>query len=310
MKISISRSTVWTFLGDEFDFYRYIRECGFHYVDYDLFSTMRTDDAPYMQPDWKRCAEETRSRMEKIGVRSLVGHAPAGEPAAPGMREKLLERTRRAIEVSAVLGIENLAYHPGGQPGMTRCEYLDFNVSYARALLPTLEKCGITLMLENVGRWDEPYYCHDAGEMLALIEAVDHPLYQACLDTGHLSLQDGQQYETVMGLGMHLRGLHVQDNFGSLPVASTNRMWRQDLHLPPLMGCVNFDEILLGLQQINYRGLFNLEPESPRCGSLFSPDNEIGLPLHHMTLELTQEYYRCVYDIAAYMLKQYELYEE
>ncbi|MBQ4226852.1 MAG: sugar phosphate isomerase/epimerase [Clostridia bacterium] len=310
MKISISRSSVWTELCGEFEYYACLRKCGFRYVDYDLYSAFSAQNAPFLQPDWEKTASLTRDNMEKIGVRALMAHAPSGEPAAPGMTEILLERTKRAIEVCAVLGVCNMAYHPGGQMGMTRQEYLDFNVAYAKNLLPTLEKCGVTLLLENVGRWDEPFYCHDAEEMNALIDRVNHPLYQACLDTGHLSLQDGSQYETIMGLGSHLRGLHVQDNFGSLPVASTYRMWRQDLHLPPLMGCVNFDEVLCALKQVGYGGAFNLEPESPRCGSLLYDDNEKGLPLRHMSLELVMEYYTLIYDIAKHMLTTYGVYEE
>ena len=310
MKISIARSAVWTFLGDEFDYYRNIRECGFRYVDYDLFGTMSSDDAPYMQPDWQRTASVARENMEKIGVKALIAHAPCGEPAAPGMTEKLLERTKRAIEVCVFLGVKNLVYHPGGQMGMSRKDYLDFNVSYARQLLPTLEKCSVTLLLENVGRWDEPFYDHNAEEMLALIREVNHPLYQACLDTGHLSLADGDQYETITGLGSHLRGLHIQDNFGSLPVSSTCRMWRQDLHLPPLMGSVDFDDVMTGLKEIGYKGAFNIEPESPRCGCLLYNDNEKGLPLHHMPLELVQEYYTCVYDIAKHILTTYGEFED
>ncbi|MBR5009581.1 MAG: sugar phosphate isomerase/epimerase [Clostridia bacterium] len=310
MKLSVSRSSVWNELGDEFDFYRSIRACGFRYVDYDMFSPMRTDDAPFLRDDWLKTASETREKMEKIGVRALIAHAPAGEPANPDMTEKLLWRTQRSIEVCAVLGIKNLVYHPGGLMGMTQKDYLDFNTAYARRLLPTLEKTGVTLLLENVGRWDEPYYCHDASEMADLIDAVDHPLYQACLDTGHLSLADGNQYETIMGLGKHLRGLHVQDNFGSLPVASTTRMWRQDLHLPPLMGHIDFDEVMLALKQIGYTGAFNLEPESPRCGCLLYDDNQKGLPLRHMTLDLALEYYSCVHDIAKHMLDTYGVFEE
>ena len=111
MKISIARSAVWTHLGDEFDFYRHIRECGFRYVDYDLFSTMTSDDAPYMRPDWEKTAGRTRESMEKIGVCAITAHAPAGEPAAPGMTEKLLMRTRRAVEVCAALGIKTVGVY-------------------------------------------------------------------------------------------------------------------------------------------------------------------------------------------------------
>lgn len=310
MKISISRSSVWTELCGEFEYYGYLRQCGFKYVDYDLYSAFSAADAPYLQQDWERTAGNTREKMEKLGVRALMAHAPSGEPAAPNMTETLLMRTKRAIEVCGVLGIKNMTYHPGGQMGMTRKQYLDFNLSYVQKLIPTLEKNNVTLLHENVGRWDEPFYCHDGEEMLALIEKVNHPLYQACLDTGHLSLQDGSQYETIVQLGPHLRGLHVQDNFGSLPVASTYRMWRQDLHLPPLMGCVDFDEVLIALKKIGYSGAFNLEPESPRCGSLLYDDNEKGLPLHHMSLDLVMEYFTIIYDIAKHMLTAYGLYEE
>ena len=151
---------------------------------------------------------------------------------------------------------------------------------------------------------------HDGDEMMEMIDAINHPLYQACLDTGHLGLQDGYQYETIKRLGSHLRGLHVQDNFGSLPVPATNRMWRQDLHLPPLMGSVDFDEVMIGLKEIGYDGLFNLEPESPRCGYLRSSDYCKEERLKTINRDLAMEYYACVYDIAKHILTCYDVFEE
>lgn len=310
MKISISRTGAWKFVCDEFEYYRHIRECGFKYIDYEFYSILGTDDSKYMQSDWMKQAEITRNEMEKSGVHTLIGHAPSGEPAAPGNTEPLLRRTIRSIECCPILGVKDLVYHPGGQLGMTRKEFMDFNVNYVRRMIPMLEKHNVTLLLENVGRWDEPFYVHDAEEMLELIDAVGHPLYQACLDTGHLSLQDEHQYETITALGSHLRGLHVQDNFGSLPVSITNRPWRQDLHLPPLMGRVNFDEVLTGLKKIGYTGLFNLEAESPRVGSVMSAMYDKPRKLEYIPLGLLKEYYTIVYDITRYMLECYDLYEE
>ena len=52
------------------------------------------------------------------------------------------------------------------------------------------------------------------------------------------------------------------------------------------------------------------QPESPRCGSLLYDDNEKGLPLHHMSLDLVMEYYSIIYDIARHMLTAYGMYEE
>ena len=311
MKISISQSNIWNCLGDEFSFYQSIRECGFRYTDYNFFAQLSSDESRYLLPDWQKQAEDTRNRMEKIGIRTLIAHAPAGEPADPKSTENMLRWTKRAIEVASILGVETMAYHPGGgQIGMTHDKYMEFNIDYVQKLIPTLEKCNVTLLLENVGRWDQTWYCHDGEEMMEMIDAINHPLYQACLDTGHLGLQDGCQYETIKRLGSHLRGLNVQDNFGSLPVPSTNRMWRQDLHLPPLMGSVDFDEVMIGLKEVGYKGLFNLEPESPRCGYLRASDYCKEERLKTITHDLALEYYTCVYDIAKHILTCYDVFEE
>ena len=310
MKISTSRSGIWSRICSEFEYYAHIRECGFRYIDYDFYSILGTDDSKYMQSDWEAQIHRTRNEMEKIGVRSLISHAPSGEPANPETGEGILRRTKRAIECAAVLDCPNMAYHVGCLPGMTRKEYLDFNTNYVRELLPLLEKHNITLLQENVGRWDEPFYCRDAEEMLELIHRINHPLYQTCLDTGHLSLQDGGQYETIKALGSTLRGLHVQDNFGSLPVSTTNRPWRQDLHLPPLMGCVDFDEVLTGLKEIGYTGVFNIEPESPRMGSVMRFAYTGTKHFEFVPLHLMKEYYSIAYEITRHMLTAYNLYEE
>lgn len=302
MKISVSESILWQNFFSEEEYYRHIHACGFDYIDYSFYDQLGDDSSRYLGDKGLDEARKMRAYLDSIGVKTLIAHAPKGEPARD--TEGISRRTVRAIECCKIMGIENLVYHPGGLPGMTRKEYLDFNVHYVQKLLPVMEKSGVNLLLENVGRWDEPFYDRTAEEMLDLISAVGHPLYHACLDTGHLSLQDGNQYETIIALGSHLRALHVQDNYGSLPVPSLNKMWRQDLHLPPLMGAVNFDEIMLALKEIGYKGLFNMEPESPRAygkENRYAPEPK----LRTVPLELCMEYYGWVHDIAAYILSVY-----
>jgi len=304
MKLSVAESSIWTKYLDERDFMRHIRACGFEYTDYDFYNQLGDDSSRYLGDKGLDEARATREFMDSIGIKAWQAHAPKGEPALD--REGILRRTKRAIECCRIIGVQNLVYHPGALPGMSRAEYLDFNVKYARELLPELEKTGVTLLLENVGRWDEPFYDRTAQEMLDLINAVDHPLYQACLDTGHLSLQDMNQYETITALGSHLRALHIQDNYGSLPVPLLNKPWRQDLHLPPLMGAVNFDEILTALREIGFKGCFNLEPEAPRAydkANKYAPNPKLRI----VPLELCDEFYRWTHDIAQYMLEVYGL---
>lgn len=302
MKISTSQSSVWTKFFDDSEYWSHIRSCGFRYIDYNFYDRLGTDDSPYLAPDWQEYALSVLRQMEDVGLKPVVCHAPKGEPALD--TEGILRRTARAAECCRLMGIDRMVYHPGAIRGMSRKEYLDFNVDYVHRLLPVLEKTGVMLLLENVGRWDEPFFTHGGDEMMELIEAVGHPLYHACLDTGHLSLQDGEQYKTIRALGSHLKGLHLQDNYGSLPVTALDKPWRQDLHLPPLTGKVNFDEVLQGLKDVGYNGPFNLELESPRAydkANQFAPVPK----LRTVNIALTEEYYTWVHSIARYMLSCY-----
>ena len=83
MKISISRSSVWTELCGEFEYYGYLRQCGFKYVDYDLYSAFSAADAPYLQPDWVKTAGNTREKMEKLGCARSWPTPPAGNRPRP-----------------------------------------------------------------------------------------------------------------------------------------------------------------------------------------------------------------------------------
>lgn len=307
MKISVSQSSVWAKFYPEREYYARIRACGFKYIDYNFYEFAGSDDSPYMGDDWREQTHETKEAMDQSGVSAVISHAPKGEPCLD--TEGIARRTIRSIEMCPILGIDRMVYHPGGVRGMTRKEYIDFNVNYVRRLLPALEKHGVNLLLENVGRWDEPYYDHNADEMLDLIGAVNHPLYHACLDTGHLNLAEGNQYETITALGSHLMGLHIQDNLGAMPVQMLDKPWRQDLHLPPLTAGVDFDEVMQALIKIGYDGPFNLEPEAPRA---YDKANKFAVNprLRTVSPELTEEFYKWVYTIAEYMLDTYGIHRE
>ena len=304
MKISISQSSVWAKFFTEREYYARIRACGFKHIDYNFYEFVGSDASPYMADDWKEQTYATREVFDKLGMTPVISHAPKGEPCLD--TEGIARRTMRSAEMCPILGIDRMVYHPGGMRGMTRKEYIDFNVKYVQSLLPALEKNNVMLLLENVGRWDEPFYCHNAEEMLDLIEKVNHPLYHACVDTGHLNLADGDLYATITGLGSHLKGLHIQDNLGSLPVQMLDKPWRQDLHLPPLTAGVDFDEMMQALIKIGYDGPFNMEPESPRA---YDKSNKFAVNprLRTVSPELAEEFYKWVYNIAEYMLKTYEI---
>lgn len=63
------------------------------------------------------------------------------------------------------------------------------------------------------------------------------------------------QYENNTLLGENLAGLHLHDNFGDT-----------DSHMTPLLGTVNFDDVMKALLDINYSGPFNFETKMFRAG--------------------------------------------
>ena len=71
-----------------------------------------------------------------------------------------------------------------------------------------------------------------------------------CLDTGHLNLRPGEsQYDFIKNCGSRLKALHIADNEG-----------QTDQHMMPYgKGRVNWNDVIKGLTEVGYTGLFNLE---------------------------------------------------
>ena len=142
------------------------------------------------------------------------------------------------------------------------------------------------MLTENFNKmFDEHYYWVDSAEdLLELIEYVNHPLLKACWDVGHGNLQELPQHEALKILGDNVRALHIQDNMGN-----------DDHHTFPYTGTLNFDSIMHGLQDINYKGYFTFEADT-RC---------LRLPL-----EFRKRYETILYDIGKFILTQYNCFEE
>lgn len=304
MKLSIARTSIFQRYGDEYDYLRRIKKAGFNYVDYDFYSLIGEPNSRYMLTGWEKQIHATADFMAQIGIRPIMCHAPKGEPARD--REGILARSQRALQCCGILGIPDMVIHPGGLPGWTEEESDRFNLKYISDLLPFAERAGTRILIENVGRWDEPFYVQSAEELVKMIEKVNHPLVQACLDTGHLGLQDQDNAYAIRLLGKHLKAMHVQDNLGSLPVPITDRAWRQDLHLPPGFASIDFDAVICALKEVGYEGPWNIEIESPRCHE----KKMIGCTaprLQYMDPDLNDEYCRLIHDMSAELLAYHGL---
>lgn len=125
----------------------------------------------------------------------------------------------------------------------------------------TLRRCGVAasqLLKYHAGM--------SVRDLVAQVEAVNHPSFGLTLDLGHLFLAAnlcGFDYlEAIQQAAPYVRHLHVSDNWGRLGGASDSLNHRipfgeGDLHLPPGWGAIPH---VAALQQLpNYEGAYILE---------------------------------------------------
>lgn len=284
-----------------------IADAGFRYADY-TFWTMG-DDSPLMGDSWQRHMDEFMNAADVAGVEIVQAHSPGGNPLDTPDLEGLVRRTTRAIECCALMGAPQIVVHPGAYPGISAPDFLEENTNYYRRLLPSAEDTGVQILVENIGTWQDPHHVHDGLELRTMVEYIDHPLVNACWDTGHGNIAGVDQYESLRTLGSLLKGVHIQDNAGPFDVEDSP--YRQDLHTLPFLGSVNFDAVLQGLVDIDYQGCFTFEVSVPRTYDRqdFIKDGKRVTTLEWPPLDLCVRMHALLYEIGAHMLRQYDLFE-
>ena len=84
-------------------------------------------------------------------------------------------------------------------------------------------------------------------DLSQLVEELDRPEIALALDTGHAHIS-GDEVSETRAAGRRLRTTHVHDNDG-----------RQDVHLPPGLGSIDWGGWVKTLDSIDYRGPIVLE---------------------------------------------------
>jgi sugar phosphate isomerase/epimerase len=105
------------------------------------------------------------------------------------------------------------------------------------------EPIGIRVALEVI-----PNPLSDAASLVTVLERdLDSPRAGICLDFGHAFLM-GDVADTIETVAEHLITTHVHDNKG-----------KQDEHLVPFAGRINWDMALMTMQKIGYDGTYLME---------------------------------------------------
>jgi sugar phosphate isomerase/epimerase len=214
----------------------WIGEHGFDFVD--LFLEPDRAAIEEIDPKAVRAALEERGL---IGPGHLAWYLPLGSPL-PQMRSAAVHTAGEYLHVFAEIGVPAVTVHAHWPPHLFPEEDgLRWQIESLQALLAAAGELGVALLYEPIDTE------HDTAEHLAVIlEAL--PDLGCHLDLGHCHLHGRSPAAMLRQFGARLRHLHVHDNNG-----------REDLHLPPGAGTINWTEVAAALHEIGYNGTATLE---------------------------------------------------
>jgi len=237
--------------------YKKVKEMGFDAVD---FSLSQTQNEPYTlnDADFAEFLATNRRLAEEAGVIISQVHGPWIWPPhddTPENREERLEKMKRCLKATRLLGCPYMVVHPIMPFGIEdkdlgkEAETRALNRAFFTELLKTAHEEEVTIALENMPM---PHFSIGSPEeIMDFVKEMNDDRLLICLDTGHVSVYDSRQpHEALPVFGDYLKVTHVHDNNG-----------KNDLHLLPYHGVIDWDAFSRALRESGFDGVLSLETE-------------------------------------------------
>jgi sugar phosphate isomerase/epimerase len=259
MKIGTSTYSYWHFRGDKYPIEKVMEHAADLALDgvEILRRQMESEENAYLQR-LKRTAFTLGLDLYCLSI-----HQDFVNPD-PDAQAQQIAHTRRCIEVAHDLGIPSIRLNSGRwktirdfndlmkargvEPplgGYTDDDAFTWCIQAIESCLKHAEQCGVLLALEN--HWG---LTHTADGVLRIVNALNSPWLQVCLDTGNLLKRDSEtwepDYDGMERLAPHAVLVHAKTYFGGGEWYSLN---------------LDYARILATLRQVNYRGYVSLEFE-------------------------------------------------
>jgi hexulose-6-phosphate isomerase len=172
----------------------------------------------------------------------------------PAVRSRIVEFTKRALQVARWLGTDAYLFVPGAVDVffLENSPVVPYDVCYKRAgesvrqILPTAEKLGVTLGIENV--WNK--FLLSPLEMRDFIDGFGSKAVGSYFDAGNILLT-GYPEQWVRILGERIVRIHVKDFRKSVGTAEG--------FVDLLEGDLDFEALQAALAEIGYDGYVTAE---------------------------------------------------
>ena len=228
-----------------------VKEAGFDAVDFSF-----KDKAAHMllKEGDEQNAVWVRNIFREAGIECVQAHAPLGFSAEDKMEEgdEAFDLILRSFRFAQVLGAKTIVVH-----AITDAKPVDFvahNLRFYKTLEPYAKELGLKIAIENLYIYDRRYGTFDGVfsepiEMVDFLQKLKSDVFTVCVDTGHALLCEKAPEEYISELrSAPIGAVHLHDNDG-----------KDDLHLPPYGGVMDWDKILDALADMEYEGDITLE---------------------------------------------------
>ena len=189
-----------------------------------------------------------RAAAEKAGlpIQSVIyggWDAPLSDPN-PAVVERGLQSARAALQSAKWMGADDILLVPAVVTPQTRYkDAYERSQKNIRALLPTAEKLGVMICIEEV--WNK--FLLSPLEFAQYIDAFRHPLVQAYFDVGNVVIW-GYPEDWIRTLGKRIKKVHLKD---------FKRATYQFVNLRE--GDVNWPEVRRAFTDVGFTGFMNTE---------------------------------------------------
>lgn len=165
---------------------------------------------PYMIENYREKIEITKNKLINVKQCSLHGPFLDLSPASkdPEIVDVVKKRFMKAYNTAKRLDAKHLIFHAGYIPKAYFPEdWLKASIDFWKDFLCQLDG-NIEIHIENV--------CEDDYLLINdLIEAVDSPIFSACLDIGHVNVNSQKTIvDWIKGLNTKIKYVHLHNNDG------------------------------------------------------------------------------------------------
>ena len=273
LKVGV-QSAGWYSKNDPMGSFRYIKECGFESIDFNIdhyLSTAKLVKEGVYPSFFDQSIEDILAFFTPLKEASEATGVEIGQMHAPfpvwfkdldEVNDYIFMALDKCFAVAEYLNCPAIVVHPVNRS--TKEKEWDTNLMIYRRLIPVIKKYkGVKICLENIfsrcpGRIIEGRLANvaDACRMIDILnEEAGGDYFGFCLDVGHANLTNRNIKEYVKELGKRLTILHIHDNSG-----------HEDLHMipysylaTPSSHVCDWNGFVEGLKEIGYPGVIAFE---------------------------------------------------